>query len=340
VRTRVSDELISRVADRTMAYPYQAWGFGEAVAMRALLAAGRVTGDLRYRRFVTDQFARWRARRSARLTYADHVTPGVPLLELAAHDRRWMSSASALAELFRTCPRRNGLMLHRPDLDWWSTHIWVDCLYTDGAFLALWARHTRQPAWTDLAAQHVLAYVRVLWDAAVDLFVHGYDAATGQASPVHWGRGNGWALLGLLDFLRVLPRSHPAWPPLAHIVERHVRALLALQDADGHWHTVLDRSDTPLESSVAAMMAYGLPVVARLGLVSPQVAEVADRALAAALARLDADGGLQGTSAATPIGDLAIYTGRPTGVFPWGQGPLLLALVDRVAPDVCWEDLQ
>jgi hypothetical protein len=32
--------------------------------------------------------------------------------------------------------------------------------------------------------------------------------------------------------------------------------------------------------------------------------------------------------------------GRPTGVFLWGQGPLLLALVDRVAPDVCWEDLQ
>jgi len=340
VRTRVSDELVRRVADRTMACSYQVWGFGEAVAMRALLAAGRVTGDPRYRSFVTDQFARWRSRRGAQLTYEDHVTPGVPLLELAAYDRRWMPAASALAELFRTFPRRNGLMLHRPDLDRWSTHIWVDCLYTDGAFLALWARHSREPTWTDLAAEHVLAYVRVLWDAAADLFVHGYDAAVCKRSPVHWGRGNGWALLGLLDFLQVLPRSHPAWPAVAHIVERHARALLALQDADGHWHTVLDQSDTPLESSTAAMMAYGLQVATRLGLAPPQAAKAADRALDAALARLDANGGLQGTSAATPIGDLTLYAGRPTGVFPWGQGPMLLALVDRVAPDVCWEDLQ
>jgi unsaturated rhamnogalacturonyl hydrolase len=50
------------------------------------------------------------------------------------------------------------------------------------------------------------------------------------------------------------------------------------------------------------------------------------RARAAALKLIDGEGALALVSDATPIGSLKMYASRPTGVFPWGQGPLLLML--------------
>jgi hypothetical protein len=44
------------------------------------------------------------------------------------------------------------------------------------------------------------------------------------------------------------------------------------------------------------------------------------------LAHVGADGALALVSDATPVGEHHGYATRPFGVFPWGQGPLLLTL--------------
>jgi unsaturated rhamnogalacturonyl hydrolase len=335
---------LERAAARTIGYPYKAWGFGEAIAMLGLLAAWRVTGDARYRGFVESQFARWHVARGEGFVYADHVTPGVPLLILSHDDARWMEAALGLGRLFRQFPLTRAVPVHRPDLDGWSAHVWVDCLYTDGPFLALLSRVTGDATWQDLAAAHTLAYVDALRDPATGLFFHGFDAAAGRANAVRWGRGNGWALLGLVDLLRFLRDDHPARARLIAVVEHQIAALVARQDAGGHWHTVLDRTETYLEHSVTAMLAWAIPQAARIGLIADAAARVkaldaAARAFDAMLAATDTTGALVGVSAATPAGDLATYATQPTAVFPWGQGPLLLALADRIAPDAMWRDL-
>jgi unsaturated rhamnogalacturonyl hydrolase len=143
----------------------------------------------------------------------------------------------------------------------------------------------------------------------------------------------------LIDLLRFLQPDHPSRPHLAAVVHRQVDALARLQDASGHWHTVLDHPETYLEHSVAAMMAWAIPQAVRLGLVSDSTLDVAARAFEATLAATDDIGNLTGVSEATPAGDLATYAAQPTGVFPWGQGPWLLALADRLAPDLIWEGL-
>ncbi len=330
-------QMLQRVAARTAAYPYKCWGFGEAIAMLGLIAASRVTGDDRYRRVVDRSFDRWWTAIEGRLSFKDHVTPGVPLLLLAREEPGRMDAARALGALFRRFPERRGVAIHRPDLDGWTSHIWVDCLYIDGPFLALLSRMTGDSSWQDLACAHALAYLDVLWDAPRGLFFHGYDAETGRVNAIHWGRGNGWALLGLIDLLRFVQPDHPSRRRLAAVARQQVDALTALQDGDGHWHTVLDRPETYREHSVAAMMAWAVPQAARLGLVPDAALVVASRAFDAALAATDGEGNLTGVSEATPAGDLATYTSRPTGVFPWGQGPWLLALADRLAPDLVWE---
>jgi len=334
-------QILRRAADRAAVYPYKCWGFGEAVAMLGLLAASRATGDDRYRSVVEAAFDRWWDVRRGTLGFEDHVTPGLPLLSLARRDRRWMPAALALGHLFTRLPALDGVPVHRPDLALFRSHVWVDCLYTDGPFLALLGLETGDDRWSDLACAHARAYIEVLWDASSGLFFHGYDAGTRRANAVHWGRGNGWALMGLLDLLRFLSPDHGFVRMLTGVIGRQVEALLPLQDPGGHWHTVMDRPETYLESSVAAMMAWALPQAVRLGAVPAARRETALRAaaaaLAATLAATDADGNLTGVSEATPAGDLAVYATRPTGVFPWGQGPLVLALADEISPDGLWE---
>ncbi|MDR7550936.1 MAG: glycoside hydrolase family 88 protein [Armatimonadota bacterium] len=337
------EETLRRAAARTASFFYKCWGFGEAIAALGLLAAERVLGEGRvdsgYRAAVEELFARWWAKRGGQPIFEDHVTPGVPLLLLARDEPRWMEVAFAVARLYREFPTQRAVPVHRPDLGAWASQVWVDCLYTDGAFLALLARMTGEQSWEDLACEQALAYIGVLWDETSRLFFHSYDTRAARPNAIRRGRGNGWALLGLVDLLRFLRPDHPARGRLVAVVRRQVDALVALQHVGGHWHTILDRPDTYLEHPVAAMMAWAIPQAVRLGLVPESALVAALRAFEATLAATDAEGNLTGVSEGTPAGHVATYATRPTGIFPWGQGPLLLALADRLSPDRVWEGL-
>ena len=184
---------------------------------------------------------------------------------------------------------------HRPDLAGLSTQIWVDCLHTDGPGLML-AGH---PQAAVAAVQ--LGCDRMQHDSG--LFSHGFEVGTGKANAVHWGRGQGWALHGL---------TAVDSPNTARLLEA-----LARYEEDGSWRTVVDDPAAPIEHSVSALVASAVPNT-----------PMGQRALRAALAALDPNGGLP-VSSATPVGS---YLDRETGVFPWGQGPLLLALLHHAPP--------
>lgn len=334
-------QILHRVAEQTLNYSYKCWGFGEAIAMRGLLAASCVTGEARYRKEVMALFNRWREARRGELSFGDHVTPGLSLLLLIREDATWLSEALGLGRLFCNMPLVDGISVHRPDLADWSTYVWVDCLYNDFPFLAGLAVVTGDDSWMELAIAQAMMYVQALLDERTGLFFHGYDCRTGRTNGIRWGRGNGWALLGLIELLRFLPRDHAGREYLGSVIRRQINSLVMLQDPAGHWHTVLDHPDTYLETSIAAMMAWAMPQAVMLGVITGadanHVLDAAERAFDAALAAVDAQGGLTGVSEATPVGDLDAYTTRRTGVFPWGQGSILLAIADRISPDCIWE---
>jgi len=324
--------LATAATARALAYPYRVWGFGEDIALRALLEVRELTGDERPAAFVHDLVSGW-SRRRHRLGPADHVAPGVPLLLLhAAHgDDDLFATALDLGHLLASFPRVDGVALHRRDLDAWCDTIWVDCMALDAPFLTALGRATGADAWTALGVDQLLAYARVLRDPDTGLFHHGYDVAAKRRSACRWARGNGWALHGLVDTLEALAPAHPARDEVAGIVRALLAALASRQDASGLWRTVLDDPSTPLENSTAAMFASAALKARRLEFVARELQDAVDamnaRAVAALAARVDADGGLR-VSTATPVGDRATYAERDVGVFPWGQGPLLLTLLE------------
>ncbi len=226
----------------------------------------------------------------------------------------------------------HGARIHRPDLSGWEHKVWVDCMHLDGPFLAHLAQETGESAYADRAAALLLSHARVLQDERSGLFSHGLDDATGRPNGVYWGRGEGWALLGLVDTACALPNAHLAQREIRQRLGALIAGMTGNEQASGMWHTVVDHPETYHEPSVGAFVALGVGRAVRCRLVDASSAALAARALRATIATVTPDGSLQGVSDATPVGaDTAHYDARGRGVFPWGQGSALLSMIEQVA---------
>jgi rhamnogalacturonyl hydrolase YesR len=325
-------QLIDRVAGATARYPFKVWGFGESIAMEGLLAAGG-----RHRRFAASLLTQWATTAPPLHTEPlAHVAPGVPLLSLLTetNDPGLRTRAAELADVMRTfAVGASGARIHRPDLSGWEHEVWVDCMHLDGPFLVRYGHMTGDDSAVDLGAELLLSHARVLQDETSGLFSHGFDDATGQRNHLHWGRGQGWALLGLADTLRELPAAHPARAEIQQRLTRLIDGLAATEAESGQWSTVVDHKETYREPSVSAFVALGVGRAVDAGLAELDRQALADRAWDAVATQLAGDGTLPGVSDATPVGATAAHYGsRPRGVFPWGQGPALLAAIERASP--------
>ena len=321
-------KLVGNVAARTMRWNFRVWGFGEAIALRGLLRAAEVTGDNEPAGFV-HALLRTYIERGVAKSPEEHVAPGTELLLLHEKfgEEIFLEAAKRLAALHHGFPTNpHGARIHRCDLPGWRQQIWVDCMDAEAPFLARLGTVTGEKKYFDQAAAELLAYARLLQDLGTGLFYHGYETHCGRNGQL-WARGNGWALMGLVEALQHLPRRHPTRKELLQRLRNLGRGLAKTQSVNGLWHTVITEPETHFESTLAVMNAYALREAFQADLLNEkEFGAMEKRARAAALRCISKDGALKLVSDATPIGELKMYASRPFGVFPWGQGPLLLML--------------
>lgn len=310
-------DVMVRVADATLYYPhyrYKVWGYGEWIALEGLLAAARICEQPRYEGFVEGLIAGWISKRTE-LIPADHVAPGVALVELYKLTGReiYLDRALDLAKLLLDSPRSlRGARLLRPDA---NQHVYVDCLYSDPPLFCKLAQVTGDRKWFDEAAAYALEFWDVLVDRRVPLLYHGYSNLSGAHIGLLWGRGVGWALLGLVDALADMPEGLHGWDALAVSVRSMASALRELQAENGEWHTVLDHPETYLESSIACFVCAALLKGMRVGLLDSSFEECARRSEVAFLEAISQTGQVL-VSEATPEGDLALYQELGLECFP------------------------
>jgi rhamnogalacturonyl hydrolase YesR len=315
-------DRIRLAAAHLLAYPFRVWGFGEGIGVRALLKASAVTGDPQYEGFVRGLFSAWLGRGSAK-SFEDHVAPGYELLALHERtgDGALLDAAHRLAALHSRFEVLDGIRLHRPDQPGWKRQIWVDCMHVDGPFLA-------RLGLFDEAVDRVLSYASVLQEPG-GLFRHGWEADCGRNGEL-WARGNGWALTGMLDTLAAVPREHPRRSEIRDRVLRLLQALASYQTSGGLWHTVITDETTYPETTLAAMMAVALRDAERANAIDTgPFHKMRVAAEEGVLGNVNENGELGLTTEATPIGEQRMYATRRFGVFPWGQGPLVLLLCQR-----------
>jgi rhamnogalacturonyl hydrolase YesR len=201
---------------------------------------------------------------------------------------------------------------------------WTDDMYMAAAPLVRVAALTGDDRYAKAAGRMLVSYAEKL-QRPDGLFVHAANA------PYAWGRGNGFASLGLAEALQLLPASAPERGRLLEIFRRHVTALLGVQSADGSWRQVLDEPTSYQELTSTALFVSTMARGVRLGWLDPSVVPAIDRGWAGLLARVAADGTLRDVCASTGAGPTKEhYLTRPitNGADDRGGAMVLLAALE------------
>jgi unsaturated rhamnogalacturonyl hydrolase len=343
----MSDERLSLAADLLARYRFKLWRYGDSIGLEGLLAASDLLDDDRWQGFVQGLLKGWAGRTQPAFSEMDNTAPGhaLCLTYERTEDDALIEAAVELVEFLRTRDTVDGVFVAWERAPLRAPHggkalsapeaallldpgpaIFVDCMHFDPPFFAHLGVLTGHDALVDVAAEQALGHIRLLQDDD-GVFWHFFLERTQRRYGYGWGRGQGWALLGLLDLLQYLPSEHPATEQLQASVRALSQALVHLQRDDGGWSAVVGDEASGDESSTAAFAAAGFARGLANGFLGEEFREPARRAWGHTLARLDERGVLREVSAAVwPCTDQSHYAHAPTGfVVPWGQGPLLVA---------------
>jgi unsaturated rhamnogalacturonyl hydrolase len=356
-RTMPVDAQLALVAESLLTLPYETWNFGDSVAFEALLTASDVLDDPRYAAFAHGWMRSW-ATRATPYRRLDCTAPGLAMVRAAERfgDGRLLSAATSLADYLLERPRLGGVFAtwdHSPLMHPYGPAqlhgrfaamvadpppgVFVDCLHFDPPYLLALGAATGNSAYWREGLEQATGYVRLL-QAESGLFDHFVlDGEPGTFGP-GWGRGQGWALLGLLDVIETAERldlddaAATAVADLGAAANALVGAMTELQGPDGHWAAVVTDPGSGRESSTAAFMGDGFARAIRAGVVPVErrapVLTAIEMAVAATRSALSAAGTLTDVSAAVmACTEPTHYSHVPRGfLVPWGQGPALLAL--------------
>jgi unsaturated rhamnogalacturonyl hydrolase len=267
--------------------------------------------------------------------WIDHMTPGAAALRVAERfDVPSVTGAVAtVAAFLHHGPRSRwlGAPLRRPDLYNDRNLLVVDSIYNEGPLFAHLFRSTLDPKYLDWCRACLEPTIEGLLDVRPGLFRQAIHTANRREFGNGWARGNGWALLGILDSLDAIPRERPEFQRLSATFRGVSERLLPLQDESGFWHTILHNRQSYLETSTAAFFAASFDKGIRLGFLDEdRFGPSADRALRALLSRIEESGDVIGVSEDSFPNDESAYLPLPMGVNEWGQGSALRALAERL----------
>lgn len=191
---------------------------------------------------------------------------------------------------------------------------WTDDMFMTVTLLGRAGKLSGDVSYYDLAARTLTQYSAKL-QRPDGLFVHSPEA------PHCWGRGNGFASLGLMEALTYLPPTHPRRAELLTIYRKQMAALRGVQTPEGTWREVIDHPESYREITATAMNLSAMARGIRLGWLGQEYRPVVDRAWQGLNARIADDGALADVCTGTGAGPtLRYYYDRPAIFGPDDRG--------------------
>jgi rhamnogalacturonyl hydrolase YesR len=185
--------------------------------------------------------------------------------------------------------------------------------------------NTKDPKYGAAAGRLLTSYAESL-QRPDGIFIHALEG------PHAWGRGNGFALLGVTEALTYLPDTWPDRPRVLEIYRKHLRGLVTYQSDDGSWRQVVDEPTSYRELTVTAMTVAAMARGVRLGFLDPSAYQGAiDRGWKAVVARVNEDGTVRDVCSGTAAGpSKEYYLNRPAlnGADDRGGAIALLAAIE------------
>jgi unsaturated rhamnogalacturonyl hydrolase len=348
----LTPRLVAEVAGRLREHAFHGWFYGDSIGFEGLIAASDLTGNPTWFDFSHGFFRAWATRRRP-WQEDDNTAPGHAMcmvvertgdtvlreavIDLARHlrDRRQVgSTAITFEDTLRSLRMPYGGVTLSPDdlalMRAPGPGIWLDCMHFDPPFYAHLHRIDPGADWGALAVAEIMGYRDLLVDPVTGLYRHFWLESTRRSYTRGWGRGQGWALLGLVDVAEFLPDAAEVRAEALRLA----RIMLHWQLPDGNWWSLVHDERSGPESSTAAFMAGAFFRGMALGFFPvAEFAEPAERAYRAMEANLDNAGNLTGVSAAvySALVEEHYWHVPINRIVPWGQGPALTAAAARKA---------
>jgi unsaturated rhamnogalacturonyl hydrolase len=283
------DPLVEKVRQAGLSIQRKSWEQG--VLSLAFLEAGDEAGTIRMAR--------------ASLIYRSKegvpaALDGAPVDPLMAGEAVWHAAAATGAPDLRNAadsmveyalklaPRAaDGTVFHA------GQSMWSDSFHTTPPLLAA-AGHA------DEAIRQIDGQRRRLWNPQARLLAHIWDEGRGRfQDPKFWGGGQGWAAAALARVIRALPEERKAdRTRLASYLRELLDGCLAHQRPSGLFNDIVNDPSSFEETNLAQMLAYAIYVSVNGGWLPRDYLAAADRMRAAARAKVDSDGFVQGVCAA------------------------------------------
>jgi unsaturated rhamnogalacturonyl hydrolase len=329
-------ELVSRVAEQTVALDMENETWQKAVALNGLVATGEDrfveaaqrlvdrsietqidTGQLSYGSLDPKEWA-------DELHYQSQTDPAAlarPALEFYERtgEERYLGGARGEYEFLTSRAQRTkerGIAHHRGTIE-----LWVDSIYMICPILARYGAVAGGDAAFDEAAHQIEIQANYLQDPHTDLFRHQWrETPNSYPQGTFWSRGNGWALAGILDTLEHLPDDHSGRDTLLDIFRDLAAVVIDYQDRSGYWHNILDDPQSPLETSGTLMFAYAFSKGVHEGILDADpYMDAAERGMKVCRGAVDDEGRVR--RVVGPPGGPNV----PFKVTSYGQGWFLLA---------------
>jgi rhamnogalacturonyl hydrolase YesR len=336
------------------------WG----VTYSGMLRAATVTGDARYRDYVTSRLGAIAAvavrQREFQASMPVNEDPANQqrLFSLRAmlHPRSLDDSGALCAALIRAAQADatiapalrpwidnymafistkqfrladGTLARHRP----LANAMWLDDLYMSVPALCEMGVLTGDRKYFDDAVKQITQFSSRMFIPEKGWYRHGWVQDMEPHPSFPWARANGWAVVAMAELLSVLPEDHPGRAAVLAQYRAHVAGLAAAQGGAGLWHQLLDRYDSYPETSASAMFVYAIARGINRGWLDPiAYGPCVSLGWNAVAQKVNAQGQVEGTCVGTGMGfDPTFYYYRPTSVFAaHGYGPVLLAGAEMI----------
>ncbi len=183
------------------------------------------------------------------------------------------------ADEMMNAPRdRRGILEHiQPP----AGRIWIDVVTAATPYLLFAGTALHRPDWIDEAVHQAVAMYDALLDQTTGL-LHQSEGfvAPGVRSTDHWGRGQGWGILGLAELAVSLAPTHPRREDVERRFVALATTLLAHQSPRGYWRQQVSDPSAWEELSGTGLIAYSYGLGLESGLLGPdRFAEPTQRAI-------------------------------------------------------------
>jgi rhamnogalacturonyl hydrolase YesR len=174
-----------------------------------------------------------------------------------------------------------------------APEMWSDSFYTTPPFLAAAGQY-------DEAMLQIEGLRKRLWSSGDKLLSHIWDDGRREfRDKAFWGVGNGWAAAGITRVIAALPVARRQdQERLAAFLRELLDGCLAHLRADGLFPNVLDQPDSFVETNLAQILAFTIYTGVPGGWLPASYVPAADRMRAAARAKVDQYGFVQGVCGA------------------------------------------